>query len=212
MNLYAYSRNDPMNLSDPTGMCTASRIDTASGSICAGSGSITIPVGGSAPEPLNQRAARVTVVVRLPNHRHGSEADSARSFFEENEDEYQQTRTTDRELLGAAVRMPDGSYRHTTAATVPSRFTGRLRITNMPRGARITAQLHSHPAGGERVFSGDDIKYVRETGTRSYLRTPSGRLRLLTSAAARRADDDRTEGANACPVTPRGQEEQCVGQ
>ena len=210
MNLYAYVGNDPMNFTDPSGRCSASRVDTAAGSICAGSGTITVQVTGKAPVDRGQmqRVAPRVSVVRDHDHRKDENA-AAEGFFEENETTYQQIKNTEQELLGATIRMPNGTYRHTTAAVVPSGFTGNLRITGLDRGVP-SSQLHSHPTGGGDLFSGTDVAYARHNRS-SYLRDPSGGLRLLTQRAAQFADDDGTRGVNACSMVNGSRPLTCIG-
>ncbi len=41
INPYSYVMNNPLGFTDPTGYCTASRINTATGSICGGSGGMS---------------------------------------------------------------------------------------------------------------------------------------------------------------------------
>jgi RHS repeat-associated protein len=202
INLYAYVGNDPMNLNDPTGQCSASRIDVANGSICAGSGVVTIQVsGGNQDEGQVHEIHRRVTVVR--GHAHNSEAEASEGFFEENEETYQETKETEQELLGANVRLPGGSYRHTTAALVPANFRGTLSVRGVD-GGKVTSQNHSHPVGGGDMFSTRDVGMVRSSRLNSYLRTPEGRLRLLTYPSIKYEDDDPTPGVNACPrVGPR---------
>ena len=206
INLYAYVRNDPVNAVDPSGMvCVPSRIDTERGSICQGSGNVTVSINVSGGSRLNSRPSRTDATVRvIRTHDYGREQDAAYGFFKENEEAYQKASKEDQELLGATVRTANQRYLHTTAAIVPQTFTTRLDIRGLTKSeAASAALLHSHPFGGGSGFSQVDIDFVQSSRRSFYLRNPEGALRVLTPRGARYADEG-DEGRNACPSIVEG--------
>jgi len=189
-NLYVYVGNDPLNATDPSGLCTASRIDTAPGSICGGSASDpSYQSGSSSSDPM---LGQGTGGERVPD-RGRQESTNAGVQFESANDA---ARTARDEILdlnepgglcegvecGTVIRQAIFGghwYYQTIYAGSPDGIQGLPRsLAPWDFGART---IHNHPDTNQ-FLSGSDVTTMRIFNmSHAYLIPPDQGLRIFTT-------------------------------
>ena len=81
MNLYAYVQNDPINMTDPTGMCTGSRLTNSDGT-CAQNGGWTTDLAGDGEGMERSRALRNLGALILPDESHREQKRLGTAIYE----------------------------------------------------------------------------------------------------------------------------------
>jgi len=136
--------------------------------------------------PSEQSAGTINVADSsaddITRRKFGSDKDAARSALKHF---YETSRRAGAEYGGVIYRGKDGTYGITAPTTEKDGndlYNSRIRWSDVPAGAQPVASYHTHlrtddPNADER-FSGADGYIARHHGVKSYIATPSGRLKV----------------------------------
>lgn len=189
-NLYVYVGNDPLNATDPSGLCTASRINTAPGSICGGSADDPSYQGGSSSD--DPMLGQGTSDTRVPD-RGRQESTNAGVQYETANDAARAAREEILELnepgglcegveCGTVIRqaiLGGHWYYRTIFAGSPEGIQALPRsLAPWDFGART---IHNHPDTNP-FLSGSDVTTMRIFNmSHAYLIPPDQGLRIFTT-------------------------------